>query len=71
MTTPQRYGGGQDHDRLSAPEDAFAGATMLSSQDDDAGIVTTDISAGQKMLSAISGSLLTSLLGMLVRGNIS
>jgi hypothetical protein len=43
-------------------EDAFAGQTMLSSKDDGTHDVM-DISAGQKMMSAISGSLLTSLLG--------
>ncbi|KAI4870222.1 mitochondrial carrier [Hypoxylon rubiginosum] len=50
---------GQNHDRLGG-EDAFAGQTMVSSQDD--GSDGMDISAGQKMLSAITGSLLTSLL---------
>ncbi|KAI1761769.1 mitochondrial carrier [Hypoxylon sp. FL1150] len=48
-----------NHDPLGA-EDAFAGQTMVSSQDD--GSDGMDISAGQKMLSAITGSLLTSLL---------
>ncbi|KAI0014886.1 mitochondrial carrier domain-containing protein [Xylariomycetidae sp. FL0641] len=52
----------QNHDRLTPRgEDAFAGPTMLSSKDDTPD-VTIDITAGQKMLSAISGSLLTSLL---------
>ncbi|KAI0178568.1 mitochondrial carrier [Hypoxylon sp. FL1284] len=51
--------GGHNHDRLGG-EDAFAGQTMVSSQDD--GKDGMDISAGQKMLSAITGSLLTSLL---------
>ncbi|XXH03054.1 hypothetical protein Hte_009444 [Hypoxylon texense] len=50
---------GHNHDRLGG-EDAFAGQTMVSSQDD--GSDGMDISAGQKMLSAITGSLLTSLL---------
>lgn len=62
MSTSDRHGN-LDHGRLSAAEDAFAGATMLSSKDDVSDELT-DISAGQKMLSAISGSLLTSLLGM-------
>ncbi|KAI1871962.1 uncharacterized protein JN550_004165 [Neoarthrinium moseri] len=52
---------GQDHDRLAATEDAFANMTMLSSKD-DGGDGIMDITAGQKMLSAISGSLLTSVL---------
>lgn len=61
---------GQDHDRLKAPEDAFAGETMISSRD---GMNTTntdgsDITATQKMASAITGSLLTSLLGMFCLG---
>ncbi|KAI0106620.1 mitochondrial carrier [Daldinia grandis] len=51
---------GHNHDRLGGGEDAFAGQTMVSSQDD--GNEGMDISAGQKMLSAITGSLLTSLL---------
>lgn len=59
----------QDHDRLSMKaEDAFAGDTMLSSKDDGAEPMV-DISAGQKMLSAISGSLLTSLLGKSTRAS--
>ncbi|KAI1772636.1 mitochondrial carrier [Hypoxylon cercidicola] len=56
---PSHNFGGQNHDRLGG-EDAFAGQTMVSSQDD--GNDGMDISAGQKMLSAITGSLLTSLL---------
>lgn len=54
---------GQNHDRISRAEDAFAGETMLSSQDD--GSDPVDLPARQKMLSAISGSLLTGLLGEL------
>ncbi|KAI1091829.1 mitochondrial carrier [Rostrohypoxylon terebratum] len=52
--------GGHNHDRLGENEDAFVGQTMVSSQDD--GSDGVDISVGQKMISAISGSLLTSLL---------
>ncbi|KAI1821027.1 mitochondrial carrier domain-containing protein [Xylaria intraflava] len=44
-----------------AAEDAFAGTTMIASKD-DANTDGIDISAGQKMASAITGSLLTSLL---------
>ncbi|KAI2616042.1 mitochondrial carrier [Hypoxylon sp. NC1633] len=52
--------GAHNHDRLGEGGDASVGQTMVSSQDDaNDGI---DISAGQMMLSAISGSLLTSLL---------
>ncbi|KAI1486265.1 mitochondrial carrier domain-containing protein [Biscogniauxia mediterranea] len=61
MSTNNHSFHGQDHDRLLGGEDAFAGPTMLSSQDDIAEDAI-DITAGQKMLSAISGSLLTSLL---------
>lgn len=53
---------GQNHDRIPH-QDAFAGATVITSQD-DGGSALGDPSAGQKMLSAITGSLLTSLLGM-------
>lgn len=42
-------------------EDAFVGQTMVASQD-DALTSIAEITATQKMLSAISGSLLTSLL---------
>ncbi|KAI1401447.1 mitochondrial carrier [Hypoxylon fuscum] len=59
MASNHRFGGHTNHDRLGG-EDAFAGQTMVSSQND--GGDGMDISAGQKMLSAISGSLLTSLL---------
>ncbi|KAI1384058.1 mitochondrial carrier [Hypoxylon trugodes] len=52
--------GGHNHDRLGPGEDAFAGQTMVSSQND--GGDGLDISMGQKMLSAITGSLLTSIL---------
>ncbi|KAI5861478.1 mitochondrial carrier [Durotheca rogersii] len=55
--------GGHNHDRLSEAEDAFAGQTMISSQDDaNGGDDGIEISAGQKMISAISGSFLTSIL---------
>lgn len=53
---------GQNHDRLGESEDAFADPTMLSSQGDGGDDDGIDISAGQKMISAISGSLLTALL---------
>ncbi|KAI1082052.1 mitochondrial carrier [Whalleya microplaca] len=59
MSTTNHSFGGHNHDRLDG-EDAFAGQTPVSLQDD--GADGMDISAGQKMLSAISGSLLTSLL---------
>ena len=60
--------GGQNHDRLSAVGDAppLGRTTMQSTQDDGPDDVV-EITASQKMISAISGSLLTSLLGELVR----
>ena len=52
---------GQRHDRISgAVSDQFT-ATMAEVEEQ---LPEVDISAGQKMLSAVSGSLLTSLLGM-------
>ncbi|KAI1155852.1 mitochondrial carrier domain-containing protein [Nemania diffusa] len=51
-----------NHDRSPNAEDAFAGSTMVSSSDDHAHTDGMDITAGQKMASAITGSLLTSLL---------
>jgi len=48
--------GGQDHDRIGG--DDFVVPAVIS-RDDGGG----DITAWQKMLSAMSGSLLTSLLG--------
>ncbi|KAI0855156.1 mitochondrial carrier domain-containing protein [Xylaria cubensis] len=52
----------QNHDRLPNAEDAFAGSTMVSSSKDHANTDGMDITAVQKMTSAITGSLLTSLL---------
>ncbi|KAI1193556.1 mitochondrial carrier domain-containing protein [Nemania serpens] len=50
------------HDRLPNAEAAFAASTMASSSEDHANTDGMDITAGQKMASAITGSLLTSLL---------
>jgi solute carrier family 25 protein 39/40 len=50
----------QNHDRID--EDTFAMAGM-GAEDGDGGNAIPDITAGQKMVSAMSGSLLTSLLG--------
>ncbi|KAI0473883.1 mitochondrial carrier domain-containing protein [Xylariaceae sp. FL0804] len=62
MSVISRGSSGQNYDRIpGSGQDAFAGPTMLSSQDDSA-VAATEITAGQKMLSAITGSLLTSLL---------
>ncbi len=53
---------GQNYDRFLTTEDAFPGETMLSSRDDGADD-PVDLPVRQKMVSAISGSLLTALLG--------
>lgn len=60
-TTSQR---GQGHDRIRA-DDPVPGIlpSMAVTGGDD---VEFDITAGQKMVSAMSGSLLTSLLGRLI-----
>ena len=50
----------QRHDRLFNGPSTSNSVTMNENDEQD---VETDISAGQKMLSAVSGSLLTSLLG--------
>ena len=61
MTTFLHQRGGQDHDRFSG-HDEFIAPDVAARTDDGGG---DDITAGQKMLSAMSGSLLTSLLSML------
>ncbi|KAF9875873.1 hypothetical protein CkaCkLH20_06805 [Colletotrichum karsti] len=62
MTTINQTSAGQDHDRFD-PDDSFAMARMIPAKD-GGGPATgdDDISAPQKMISAMSGSLLTSLL---------
>lgn len=62
MTTIHQATGGQDHDRFD-PDDSFAMARMIPGKDNGPGGGDEDISASQKMISAMSGSLLTSLLG--------
>ncbi|RYP12843.1 hypothetical protein DL767_011068 [Monosporascus sp. MG133] len=61
MSTFRETLGGQNHDRFSKAEDVFAGKTMIASRDAEADD-HVDLPAGQKMISAISGSLLTALL---------
>lgn len=58
--------GGQGHDRIHGddPIPGVSSTIAMTGDNDDIGV---DITAGQKMLSAMSGSLLTSLLGMLFR----
>ena len=54
---------GQRHTRISDSLESSSTMTAKKSKESEAEI---DISAGQKMLSAVSGSLLTSLLGRVV-----
>ena len=54
---------GQAHDRM-AGKPSKGSTVMLEEQYDQA--TEMDISAGQKMLSAVSGSLFTSLLGIYI-----
>ena len=54
---------GQGHDRLFK---GMGTSNSITMSEHDEPVVGTDISAGQKMLSAMSGSLLTSLLGSLL-----
>lgn len=53
---------GQRHTRIPDSLESSSTMTMKNSKEPEADI---DISAGQKMLSAVSGSLLTSLLGII------
>ncbi|KAI0799482.1 mitochondrial carrier domain-containing protein [Xylaria sp. FL0064] len=62
MSTKNAALDGQSRGRVPNAEDAFAGSTMVSSSEDHAHTDGMDITAGQKMASAITGSLLTSLL---------
>ena len=54
---------GKGHDRIHGdnPIPGVSSTIAMSGDNDD---VEVDITAGQKMISAMSGSLLTSLLGM-------
>ncbi len=51
---------GQRHDRVLGHDGAIMAAKSIPPDD---GIAEIEITTGQKMLSAVSGSLLTSLLG--------
>ena len=55
----------QKHDRLPAIIDSSGAADFPMAGTPDEDMVEVEITATQKMLSAMSGSLLTSLLGML------
>jgi solute carrier family 25 protein 39/40 len=54
--------GGQGHDRIHG-DNLIPGVSSTIAMTGDNDDVEIDITAGQKMLSAMSGSLLTSLLG--------
>ena len=66
-TTFEKHGGlgGQDHDRIHG-DNPIPGvsSTIVMTGDNDG--IEVDITAGQKMISAMSGSLLTALLGRLL-----
>jgi len=63
-TTFERDGsfGGQGHDRIHG-DNPIPGVSSTIAMTGDNNDIEIDITAGQKMLSAMSGSLLTSLLG--------
>jgi solute carrier family 25, member 39/40 len=63
MTSFLDTSAGQNHDRLVS-DDSFKMSRILPTNSDGGGD-SVDITAGQKMLSAMSGSLLTSVLGTL------
>lgn len=55
---------GQNYDRIDGDEASMSGIPRIAGAGDgDGGSIIPDITAGQKMVSAMSGSLLTSLLG--------
>lgn len=53
---------GQGHDRIHG-DNPIPGFPTPVAMDSNSGDIEVDITAGQKMVSAMSGSLLTSLLG--------
>lgn len=59
---PQRSFGGKGHDRIHG-DNPIPGVSSTIAMMGDNDEIEVDITAGQKMLSAMSGSLLTSLLG--------
>ena len=54
---------GQRHDRMARNASDADSAVAIKSRIESESQTEVEISAGQKMLSAVSGSLLTSLLG--------
>lgn len=55
---------GYRHNRIPGTAREYSSVTMDEANEPEIQDMDTEISAGQKMLSAVSGSLLTSLLGM-------
>jgi solute carrier family 25 protein 39/40 len=60
---------GQGHDRIHG-DNPIPGEASTIAMSGDNGDVEVDITAGQKMISAMSGSLLTSLLGQSCQGEL-
>ena len=60
----------EEHHHRSSGTAATDTVTMDETNEPEIQDVNNDISAGQKMLSAVSGSLLTSLLGTLLQHSI-
>jgi solute carrier family 25, member 39/40 len=60
----QRSFGGKGHDRIHG-DNPIPGVSSTIAMMGDNDEIEVDITAGQKMMSAMSGSLLTSLLGTL------
>jgi hypothetical protein len=59
--TSRTAAAGQNHDRLG--NDGMAMETMMDTEPGIGSAASVEITMGQKMLSAMSGSLVTSLLG--------
>jgi solute carrier family 25 protein 39/40 len=59
---PELHFGEQNHDRLHG-DNPIPGESTTIAMSGDTEDIDIDITAGQKMISAMSGSLLTSLLG--------
>jgi len=63
LATKHSRFGGQGHDRIHG-DNPIPGVSSTIAMSGDSDDVEIDITARQKMLSAMSGSLLTSLLGI-------
>ena len=62
-SAPSKHGDTERHHSISDYNREGVAVTMDAANEPEIQETQTDISAGQKMLSAVSGSLLTSLLG--------